>query len=450
MALLLPESEARLLRGDLLPNISSPPPGAQSRRIFEELEAWEAPGINTLIEGQGSLVWQEALGSNVLDADGNLYIDLTSGFGVAAIGHRHPRVVAAVREQSGRLLHGLGDVHGHPWRARLARELCRIVPVDNPQVYFAISGSDAVEITLKTALLATGRPGILAFDPAYHGVTLGSLSATSRPAFRTPFQQHLHGHLHRLPFAAPPEEIERLLSAEPSIGSLILEPIAGREGVLLPPDGWLSRVAGICRRRGVVLIADEIFTGFGRTGHRFAVEREGVRPDLLCCGKALGGGLPVAAAIGRTELLSVWSTGEEALHTATFVANPLASAAALTTLEVLESEELTSRAAELGQWLGEALHRALHHLPQVREIRGRGLLWGIELADATLAKAWSAASLRHGLVVLAGGSRGTVLQVVPPLSITCTQLEAAVELLQQALAEALQDPARKASGEPPS
>ncbi|HSF39398.1 MAG TPA: aspartate aminotransferase family protein, partial [Thermoanaerobaculia bacterium] len=325
--------------GDLLPRIVTPPPGPRSRALSRDLRDLEAPGVNTLPPGDGaSVLWEEARGANVRDVDGNLYIDLTSGFGVAAVGHRHPRVVAAVREQAGRLLHGLGDVAAHPLRVELARRLVRIAPVDDPQVFFSISGSEAVEIALKTAVAATGRPGVVAFEPSYHGLTLGALAATSREEFRAPFAAHLHPHVHRLPYACDPGRVEDVLRRG-DVGAVILEPIVGREGVLVPPAGWLPAVAEICRRHSVLLIADEIFTGFGRTGRIFAVEHEEVRPDLLCCGKALGGGLPVAAVLGRRDLFRCWETPGEARHTATFLANPVACAAALAALDVLEEED---------------------------------------------------------------------------------------------------------------
>ena len=223
-----------------------------------------------------------------------------------------------------------------------------IAPVDEPQVFFAISGAEAVEIALKTALGATGRPGILAFEPSYHGLTLGALDVTSREEFRAPFAAHLHGHVRRLPFGGDLARVEEVLARE-EIGAVIVEPIVGREGVLIPPAGWLAGLAEICRQHGTLLIADEIFTGFGRTGPLFAVEHEGVRPDILCCGKALGGGLPIAAVIARRELFRCWETPGEARHTATFLANPLACAAALAALDVLREEDLPARAVRLAR-----------------------------------------------------------------------------------------------------
>jgi 4-aminobutyrate aminotransferase / (S)-3-amino-2-methylpropionate transaminase / 5-aminovalerate transaminase len=419
--------------GDLLPQIVMPPPGPCSRELSVALRELEAPGVNTLSgAASASILWEEARGANVRDVDGNIYIDLTSGFGVAAVGHRHPKVVAAVREQAGRLLHGLGDVMAHPLRVELARRLVEIVPVDDPQVFFSISGAEAVEIALKTALGATGKPGILAFEPSYHGLTLGALAVTSREEFRAPFAAHLHGQVRRLPFGADLDRIEETL-ADGEVGAVIVEPVVGREGVLIPPAGWLAGIAEICRRRGALLIADEIFTGFGRTGRLFAVEHESVHPDLLCCGKALGGGLPIAAVIARRDLFRCWETPGEARHTATFLANPLACAAALATLDVLQEEDLPARAARLGQDLGERLAAWPERFPAVEAVRGRGLLWGIQLRSSETAKEWMLAAWSRGVLLLAGGPEGRVAQLVPPLTIREEQVDAAVELLESML-----------------
>jgi 4-aminobutyrate aminotransferase-like enzyme len=425
--------------GDLLPRMVAPPPGPRSRALSRRLAELEAPGVNTLAPGAPSLLWEEARGANVRDVDGNVYVDLTSGFGVAAVGHAHPRVVAAVREQAGALLHGLGDVHAHPLRVALAERLAGLAPVgnlqDNPQVYFAVSGADAVEIALKTALAATGRPGILAFAPAYHGTTLGALAVTSRDDFRAPFAAHLHPHVRRLPFGADLERIAEILlrGGGGEIGAVLVEPIVGREGVLLPPPGWLAAVAALCRQAGAALIADEIFTGFGRTGTLFAVEAEGVRPDLLCCGKALGGGLPIAAVLGRRDLFRCWETPGEARHTATFLANPVACASALAVLDILEQERLPARAAELAPGVERRLAGLRDLSPAVIDVRGRGLLWGVELASAGLAKAWTSAVHDRGVLLLAGGPEGRVAQIVPPLTITEPQLDAALTVLAAAL-----------------
>jgi 4-aminobutyrate aminotransferase-like enzyme len=438
--------------GDRLPRIVCPPPGPRSRELARQLARREAPGVNTTGSGSHPILWEEASGATVVDVDGNRYLDLTSGFGVAAVGHRHPRVVAALRRQAGRLLHGLGDVHAHPARVELAVRLARLAPMPRAQVFFATSGAEAVEIALKTALAATGRPAMIAFSPSYHGLTLGALAATSRREFRAPFAPYLHPHVRRLPFGCPPAELAAALAPPPArrrtaatagdptdgadgaAGAVIVEPIVGREGVLLPPPGWLAEVARLCRDAGAILIADEIFTGFGRTGSLFAVDAEGVVPDLLCCGKALGGGLPIAAVLGRRELLAAWKTPGEALHTSTFLANPLACAAALAVLDILGRDRLPERAARLGATVARRL-AAWPDRHALVACRGRGLLWGVELHTRRRARNVVAAARRRGLLLLAGGPGGQVLQLVPPLTISQMQLAHALDLLESALAE---------------
>lgn len=462
-----------LAAGDLLPAMGTPPPGPRSRDLARRLAAAEAPGVNTLYRGEPSILWQEALGANVLDADGNRYLDLTSGFGVAAVGHRHPQVVAAIHQQADRLLHALGDVHGHPLRVELAERLAALVPVGDVGeavgIYPAVSGSDAVEIAVKTALLVTGRSAVVAFAPSYHGLTTGALALTSRPAFRQPFAAHLHPHLRRLPYGSGGDELERALAGDGAAGDtdaegsgpagcVVVEPVVGREGVIFPPPGWLAALAAACRRHGALLIADEVFTGFGRTGRWFACQHPavagdgggaedaaaagaeaeddaGIRPDLLVCGKALGGGLPIAAVVGSRRLLDAWESDGEARHTATFIANPLACAAALAVLDALHDEALPQRSAALETRVGDRLAGWPARFPQVVEVRGRGLLWGIELDDRGAAGRLVAAALARGLLLLAGGAEGRVAQVVPPLTITEAQLDSALDLLEGALAE---------------
>jgi 4-aminobutyrate aminotransferase-like enzyme len=446
-------------RGDRLPAVRVEPPGPRSRALCRRLAAVEAPGINTVPGGEPTIVWRAARGANVVDADGNRYLDLTSGFGAAAVGHRHPRVVAAVRAQTRRLLHGLGDVHAHPLRPRLAERLAARAPVAGAgapaaggadagvAVHFAVSGAEAVEIAVETALLATGRPEAVAFDPAYHGLTLGALALTSRPEFRRPFAPWLPGTVHRLPYGGPPAELARLLADRPGVGCCVFEPIAGREGVIVPPPGWLAAIGAECRARGVLTIADEVFTGFGRTGRWFAVEHElaggapaggggpDQRPDLLVCGKALGGGLPIAAVAGRRALMAAWETPGEALHTATHVANPLACAAALAVLDALERQRLVARAARLGARLAERIAPWPERYAAVVAVRGRGLMQALVLTDRAAAGRLVLAARRRGVLLLAGGPDGRVAQLLPPLTVTRRQLEAALDLVADALTE---------------
>ncbi|MGH9381759.1 MAG: aspartate aminotransferase family protein [Thermoanaerobaculia bacterium] len=425
---------ARLKRGDLPPQMLARPPGRRSRALSRRLERSEAPGVNTLQGGEPAVVWAQALGVNVLDVDGNRYLDFTSGFGASAVGHRHPDVVAAVRRQSAALLHGLGDVAAHPARVDLAEELVGRAPLPDARVHFAISGADAVEVALKTARLATGRPGVVAFAPAYHGTTLGALAAGSREAFRAPFADWLNPHVARLAFGCDAGALERALAGG-HVAAVLVEPIVGREGVHIPPAGWLTAVAEICRRHGTLLIADEILTGCGRTGTFFAVDHEGIEPDLLCCGKALGGGMPIAAVLGGRDLMAAWDPGDdgEALHTATFLAHPLACAAALATLAVLTRDRLDERAGRLGERLALLLASWPRRLPGVVAVRGRGLLWGVELDSAARAGGVRRQARDRGLLLLGSGP---VLELCPPLTISEELLLLGCDLLSESLTAA--------------
>ena len=428
-----------LQRGDLPPEMKTEPPGRRSRQLAATLSESEAPVVNTIVDQQPALCWREALGSNVLDVDDNRYIDLTAGFGAAGVGHRHPKVVAALRRQSELLIHGLGDVQAHPERVRLSARLRELAPMADAQVYYAASGADAVEIALKTAVLASGKTGVLAFRPSYHGLTLGALSVSSRAEFREPFRSILRPGVHRLPYGCPESDLERTLDRHADIGAVIFEPIAGREGVLVPPEGWIEMLLRSCGSRGILLIADEILTGFGRTGTLFAVSGadgavNGAQVDLVCCGKALAGGLPIGAVLGRRSVLKAWDHAGEALHTCTFLANPLSCAAALAVLEVLEDEELPQRARRLGDSVGQRLGE-WGRFEVVVETRGRGLLWGIELASSAQASAIVATALGKGLLLLSSGSAGTVLQISPALTIAEDQLTRSLDILESVLAE---------------
>jgi 4-aminobutyrate aminotransferase-like enzyme len=435
-------------------------PGPRSRELAARLRAVEAPGIGGFIAGRPPPVWAEARGSRVTDADGRAYVDLTAGFGAAAVGHAHPAVVAAVRAQADRLLHGLGDVHPHEIRVRFAERLAALVPVPEARVYPAVSGADAVEIALKTAQLATGRAGVAAFTGGYHGLSYGALRATWRPGFREPFVDALAPDTLRLPFpdlAHPPLDVPRGALAEACLdetrrllrtaasrglapGAVVVEPVQGREGIIVPPPGWLPGLAGVVREAGALLVADEVLTGLGRTGAAFAVSREGVVPDVLLVGKALGGGLPIAAAVAPRPLFAVWDRGGEALHTATFLAHPLACAAALATLDVMDAERLPARAAAWEPRLRADLSALAGAHPPVVDVRGAGMLWGLEIGgaggrpDAERARRVVDGCLARGVLLLAGAPRGHVLELTPPLVLTDAEWAEASAALDAALA----------------
>jgi len=416
----------------LPPALVTTVPGPRSRALAMRLAAVESRNV-TCQEPLPPIFWERALASNVWDADGNRFVDLGAGFGVAGVGHAHPRVVEAIARQLAALPHAMGDVHPAVTKVELLEALAARFPGGVPaRSVLGSSGSDAVEIALKTALLATGRPGVVAFEGAYHGLTFGALEVTSRAFFRQPFAAGLTGRASFARFGDADDAVRAAREAKAPVGAVIVEPIQGRGGERVPPSGFLTRLRALCGREGWLLIADEVYTGFGRTGRLFACDHEGVVPDLLCVGKALASGMPVAACIGRASLMDAWPPSRgEALHTQTFLGHPPGAAAALATLAVLEEEKLVERAAELGAYALGRLRAAGG--AGVREVRGRGLLLGIECDSAERAARACARALQRGVIVLSSGDDGRVLSITPPLSIEQDVLDGALAILVECL-----------------
>lgn len=418
---------------DLLPHLVTPIPGPRSRELARRLRRAESPNV-TFLASDFPVFWEEARGCLVTDVDGNRFLDMTAAFGVASVGHSHPRVVAAVRAQAEKLLHGMGDVHPSEVKVRLCERIAGLVPLPDAQIILGQNGGDAIEAALKTAMLATGRPGVLAFEGGYHGLTYGALDVTARADFRAPFRSQLGGFTRHLPYGCPLEEVQAHI-AEHGPGAVLAEPIQGRGGIVVPPPGWLRGLREICTKTGTLLILDEIFTGWGRTGDWFACDHEGVIPDILCVGKAMGGGLPISACVASAGLMAVWgeSTGE-ALHTSTFLGNPLACAAALAALDVLEEEDLPTRAVRMGAIFAEGLRALQSEFPkQIVSVRGRGLMLGLEFDAPSRALPLVPAALREGLIVLPAGD-GRVLEFVPPLVIGAEQSAWCLATLRRLLA----------------
>jgi 4-aminobutyrate aminotransferase-like enzyme len=459
MTHLTPLPELPPLAPDALPELLTPPPGPMSQAWLRRLKRVESPNV-TAIAPDFPVVWAQAAGGAVRDVDGNTYVDGTSAFGVALIGHNHPRVVAAVQQQAGQLSHGMGDVHPPAVRIALLEALQDLAPGDLGHAVLCTGGSEAVEVALKTALLATNKPGVLAFSGSYHGMGHGALDATSRRDFRAPFVSQVARNTTWVPYpnpgqvprgVAPEALLEHVLArveealSHPAmggmpVGAVLVEPIQGRGGSVVPPDGFLRGLRELCDRHGALLILDEIFTGCGRTGRWFACDHEDVVPDLLCVGKALGGGYPLAACLGRPHVMAAWgeSTGE-ALHTSTFLGHPVACAAALATLTVLHDEQIPLRAQEFGERLLATLRTRLTS-PWVADVRGRGLLLGVELRHPQTGtpagpQAWRTVveALNRGVILLPCGIHGEVVQLTPPAILT----DAQADVLVQGLADAL-------------
>ncbi len=413
---------------------------ATRRDLATRLSRVESRNVTFL--GRNSPFWAEASGVRVRDTEGKTYLDFTGAFGVAFAGHRHPLIMERIAEQSGRLVHGMGDLHPSVVKVEFLEALAALMPWPETRTVLGLSGSDAVEAALKTAQLATGRTGIVAFQGGYHGLTLGALSVTHREHFRRPFTDRLADHVRFLPFPTSAREAERSVAALSEImakpdppAAVIVEPIQGRAGVRVPPAGFLKALGIRTRRGGALLIVDEVFTGMGRTGGVLACTDE-VVPDLVCLGKALGGGMPLSACCGPAEVMDAWPlSAGEAIHTSTFLGHPLGCAAGLGFLAALAAEDLIRRARRLGERSLRYLETELEGCDLVRGVRGRGLMLGIELRMG-LAPVVAAEALERGLIVLPAGETGQVVEVTPPATVTTEELENGLEILVTGIREA--------------
>ncbi len=423
-----------------LPAIRVPPPGPRSRALAARLAAVESPAVDARRadreratgEAHAPIVYERGEGPNVVDVDGNRYVDLAAGFGALLLGHVPARVAEALGAQQRQLWLALGDVYASEAKVALCERLVRLYPEPGARVMLGASGADAVTAALKTAVLATGRPGVVAFEGGYHGLSHGPLAACGlRPSFREPFAGQLNEHVVFAPYPRDAASLEGSMAAVESalasgaIGAVLVEPILGRGGCVVPPAAFLPALRAACSRAGALLVCDEIWTGLGRSGAWLASVEAGVAADLVCLGKGLGGGLPISACIGRASVMDPWGAhGGTTIHTATHFGAPPVCAAALATLTALDEGELAVRARDVGARWADRLRAGLEGCG-VTEVRGRGLMIGVEL-EGGVARALSVTRrlLQGGWIVLTGGVAGDVLTLTPPLDIDEALLEA--------------------------
>jgi 4-aminobutyrate aminotransferase-like enzyme len=426
---------------------------SKTSQILQLLREYESRNVLfTEPEGSWPIVWERAKGVHVWDVEGKKYLDLTAAFGVAAAGHANPNVVKAGQKQMAKLLHAMGDVHPHALKAKLAQKLSEMTferwNKKTGKVVFSNSGFEAVESALKTALLATGKRGVIAFEGAYHGLGYGALNATHREHFRSPFRSQLREFGNFVKFPIKPEQLAKIeqdirqIFRREKIGAILVEPIQARGGINIPPPEFLPLLRKLCDEFGTLLILDEIYTGFGRTGKWFACEHSGVIPDVICLGKALTGGFPLSACVGRADLMdAAWpvSTGE-AIHTSTFLGHPVGCAMAMAQIAEIKKLNLYEQSAELGKFLLEQLSTFNFQPSTLKlEARGLGLIVGVELTSpggkpATEAALHAIKSLLHrGYIFLPEGEFANVISFTPPLTITKAQLSKAVAALAEIL-----------------
>lgn len=434
----MPSSELLSL-GNEPPLVRTPPPGPQSRHWLEQASATSAPMGPPRSYDHG-LVYEVARGVNVLDPDGNRYVDLAAGFGALLLGHSHPQIVSTVRQQSERLMMALGDLYPSTLRLKFEAQLIRFLGLDGWKVMLGQSGSDAITAATKTAVLVTKRPGVVAFTGAYHGLGHAPLALCGlREGYRVPFAQQLSQYVKFLPYpnddGLANESLERLNHALEGgqVGAVVIEPILGRGGCIVPPPGFLAALAKRTRAAGALLIADEIWTGLGRAGFVTYCQSQGVLPDLICLGKGLGGGLPISACLGSRAVMQFWQTKPEVVHTATFSGTPLACAAASSTLMLLEDEKLVTRSLEQGQRWMDLIRDACGGLSVVADVRGSGFMIGVDFHVPGLATTVMFRLLERGYIVSTGGGERDVLVLTPPLIIDEAHLEPFVIALREVL-----------------
>jgi 4-aminobutyrate aminotransferase/(S)-3-amino-2-methylpropionate transaminase len=393
-----------------------------------------------------ALVFERALGSRIWDVAGREYIDLCAGFGVLALGHNSPALARALARRSAGtspsapppITHGMGDVYASRAKVELLERLTSLLPDPLSVAALALTGGQAVELAVKSAMLATGRHGFIVFEGSYHGLDLGILPlTTARASFSAPFSPWLAPRsVEMLPWGASSAAVsaaaERLAAAGFGAAAVVVEPIQGRAGVRPAGRVWLEQLRHDCDHLGMLLIYDEVFTGLGRTGRLTFAEE--VPCDLLCLGKALGGGLPLSACVGTRAAMGGWpeSTGE-ALHTGTFFGHPLSCEAALATLDCLVDEALVARSRELGAETLARLARDLRDHAAVRAVRGDGLMIGLELVRPGHGAELMDRLRGLGVVALASGPAGESLSITPALTIGADELTSALSHVKRAL-----------------
>jgi 4-aminobutyrate aminotransferase / (S)-3-amino-2-methylpropionate transaminase / 5-aminovalerate transaminase len=422
-------------------------PGPRSREILER----EAHAVARPLVVHVPIVAAEARGSTITDVDGNTFIDFVGGVGVANVGHGHPRVVEAIQEQAERLIHTDFTVVAYEPYVELAERLGRLVPIaGETRAAFFNAGTEAVENAVKLARLHTGRQGVIAFEGAFHGRTLLALTMTSREhpyktglgpfapeVYRAPYPSAYRGPDAETALAAVATEV-----AAHDVAAIVFEPQLGEGGFVPASEAFVTGLRRICDEHGIVLVADEIQTGFGRTARMFAMEHFDVEPDLVTVAKSIAGGLPLSGVVGTAEIMDGAHVGAIG---GTFIGNPVALAAAIAVLDVFEEERLVERAALVGDVLRARMLEWQERWPRIGDVRGLGAMLAIELVEdpgtktpaSDLAAAVIEEALHRGLLLLKAGPHGNCIRVLCPLTISDTELGEGLDVWEESLAAVL-------------
>ena len=431
------------------PEIQTELPGPKAKELIAADEQFTSPSYTRVYP----LAVARGAGAVIEDLDGNCFLDFTSGIAVCATGHCHPQVVEAIKSQSEKLLHMSGtDFYYGPQR-ELAERLAKLAPGDSPKkVFFGNSGAEAIEAALKLSRWHTGRKKLIAFYGAFHGRTCGALSLTSSKVTQKrkfgPLLPEVHHVEYPNPYRGPSSDecfrqMEKNLfgriAAPDEIAAIVVEPIQGEGGYIVPPDDFLPRLAELAKRHGILLVTDEVQSGMGRTGKMFAAEHWGIEPDIICLAKGIASGMPLGAIIAKSEVMN-WPPGS---HASTFGGNPVCAAAALATISLLE-QGIMQNAHEMGEFLMGELRNLQSRHELIGNVRGKGLMIGMELVKDRTAKTPAKDQsqdliqrcFHKGLLLLTCGE--STIRFCPPLVITKEQVQSAVRILDEVLTEMTQ------------
>jgi 4-aminobutyrate aminotransferase len=410
------------------PHLVTEVPGPRAREVIEQDAKVTSPSLPRAYE----LVPRRGAGSVIEDVDGNRFLDVNAGIAVTSTGHAHPAVVEAIQRQAAELIHYSASDFYLPIYSEVCAALDRIAPMSSPtRSFLTNSGTEAVEAAIKLSRYTTGRQYVVAMIGSFHGRSYGSVSLTaSKAKYRANFGPMLPGVHHT--FFGDFEHLERVLFkhlvAPHEVAAVVVEPILGEGGYVPPPEGWFAYLRELCDRHGILLVADEVQSGAGRTGKMWAIEHFRVEPDILLTGKGIASGMPLGAMVARADLMT-WEAGA---HGSTYGGSPLSCAAALATVDLLEGG-LVDNAREMGAVLLDGLRAIQVRHPVVREVRGLGLMIGIELPDRDAMVAVEHAAFRRGLLVLGCGENA--IRMSPPLVLRRDQAEIALRVFEEAVAE---------------
>jgi 4-aminobutyrate aminotransferase len=424
-------SSAAAASEPIAPHIVTELPGPKGRAIIARDEVVASPSLTRAYP----LVAESGSGMVVTDVDGNRFLDFAAGIAVCSTGHAHPKVSAAIKEQADRLIHIAATDFYEPRYLELMERLAGIAPfAEKARVFLTNSGTEAVEAAIKLARYATGRQYLIGFYQSFHGRSMGSVTLTaSKSLYRTNFGPLLPGVHHS--FYGDFDHIEQVLFrrvvSPTEVAAIVVETYLGEGGYILPPDGWFRHLRELCDQHGILLICDEVQSGMGRTGKMWAIEHEGVEPDIILAGKGIASGLPLGAMIAREDLM-VWELGS---HGSTYGGSPVSCAAAMATFAVIERESLMENAAKVGEVFLEGLRDIRSRHPGIREVRGTGLWIGLEFADHEAAAAVEIAAFERGLLMLTCGD--DAIRVSPPLVFREDQARVSLGIIEEAVAEAI-------------